>query len=120
MFGLPIKEKLYEFTFYDEFYTFICKEQTTLDNKIEGYVFVDKNNFMVKYKTVYYSFWKAIRSILERGIFPKNPQFIGMFNDNIKKDILKEYKEVKSFFNEYSKEDNWKEKISYQKFLIRY
>ena len=74
------------------------------------------NGFMVKYKTVYYTFWKAIRSILSQEHFPRNPQFIEMFDNNIKKDIVKKYKEVESFFNEYSKDDNWKEKISYQIF----
>ena len=115
-FNLSVKEKLYEFTTYEEFYNFICKERLTIDNEIEGYVFVDMNGFMVKYKTVYYTFWKAIRSILSQKHFPRNPQFIGMFDNNIKKDIVKKYKEVESFFNEYSKDDNWKEKISYQIF----
>lgn len=115
-FNLSVKEKLYEFTTYEEFYNFICKERLTIDNEIEGYVFVDMNGFMVKYKTVYYTFWKAIRSILSQEHFPRNPQFIGMFDNNIKKDIVKKYKGVESFFNEYSKDDNWKEKISYQIF----
>ena len=115
-FNLSVKEKLYDFTTYEEFYNFICKERLTIDNKIEGYVFVDMNGFMVKYKTVYYTFWKAIRSILSQEHFPRNPQFIGMFDNNIKKDIIKKYKEVELFFNEYSKDDNWKEKISYQIF----
>ena len=116
-FNLSVKEKLYKFTTYEEFYNFICKERLIIDNEIEGYVFVDMNGFMVKYKTVYYIFWKAIRSLLEQEMFPKSPRFIGMFNKEIMKKISLNYKDVRLFFEEYSKNEHWKEEISYQRFL---
>ena len=34
-------------------------------NEIEGFVFVDQNNFMLKYKTPFYKFWKEMRKMKE-------------------------------------------------------
>ena len=47
----------------DELKSFIKCFDETDSNKIEGFVFVDQNNFMLKYKTPYYKFWKEMRKM---------------------------------------------------------
>ena len=47
----------------DELKSFIKCFDETDDNKIEGFVFVDQNKFMLKYKTPYYRFWKEMRKM---------------------------------------------------------
>lgn len=70
-FGVKVKmlsKILYNF---DELFSFIDKnveEQPFAyyldsNNKIEGYVLEDKNGYMFKLKTQYYSFWKFMRSV---------------------------------------------------------
>ena len=38
---------------------------TQWDCKHEGYVMVDVNNFRVKYKSAFYSWWKQMRAVKE-------------------------------------------------------
>lgn len=47
----------------DELKSFIRCFDETDNNKIEGFVFVDQNKFMLKYKTPYYKFWKEMRKM---------------------------------------------------------
>ena len=35
------------------------------EHDLEGFVFVDQNNFMLKYKTPFYKFWKSMRKVKE-------------------------------------------------------
>lgn len=47
----------------DELKSFIRCFDETDDNEIEGFVFIDQNKFMLKYKTPYYKFWKEMRKM---------------------------------------------------------
>ena len=48
------------------------EEQTNDKKHIEGYVFVDQNNFMFKFKTPFYKFWKYMRSIKDAIVKDRN------------------------------------------------
>ena len=50
---------------FEEFKTFM-QAFDDCNNEIEGLVFVDQNNFMIKYKTPFYKFWKQMRNLKER------------------------------------------------------
>lgn len=58
---LPYKKHVTTLNTWVDFYDFVTK-----DNKqeIEGYVFEDSNNFMVKQKIEYYNNWKYMRSMI--------------------------------------------------------
>ena len=78
LFGLECKEECKIMNNADEFKEFV-KEISTDDYKwhnrfIEGFVFVDSNNFMFKYKCEYYKYWKYLRSEVERISKGKEPK----------------------------------------------
>lgn len=53
------------FNNFDELKTTVWALDDCNNNEIEGFVFVDQNNFMFKYKTPYYKFWKDMRRMKE-------------------------------------------------------
>ena len=78
LFGLECKEECKIMNNADEFKEFV-KEISADDYKwhnrfIEGFVFVDSNNFMFKYKCEYYKYWKYLRSEVERISKGKEPK----------------------------------------------
>lgn len=64
--NIPCKELEYTFNNWDEFYSFIKTQDKYYGYSHEGWVFVDSNNYMVKYKTNYYRFWKYMRGIKQQ------------------------------------------------------
>lgn len=76
---------------FDELFSFIdrnMEEQPFVyyldfdsNNKIEGYVIEDKNGYMFKLKTQYYSFWKFMRSVsgstVKYGEYKHKGRFVG-------------------------------------------
>lgn len=58
----------------DELYNFLDKSK--LLKRIEGYVICDSNNWMVKYKTPWYKYWKRIRGIIKQLNAGKQPEDI--------------------------------------------
>jgi tRNA splicing ligase len=64
--GLKVKEKAYICSNPDEFEKFInCISENKIKKfiEVEGFVFEDQENFMFKFKTPYYRFWKYMRSV---------------------------------------------------------
>ena len=49
----------------DELKSFIDTYNNNFKTELEGFVFVDQNNFMIKYKTPFYKFWKDMRRMKE-------------------------------------------------------
>ena len=65
---VSVKQAELKFNNWDEFNDWRMKFSngiTQWDCKHEGYVMVDANNFRVKYKSAFYSFWKQIRTVKE-------------------------------------------------------
>jgi predicted kinase len=63
--GCKPKEMCKIFNTFEELKSFIEAFDKDDKNEIEGFVFVDQNNFMFKYKTPFYKFWKSMRKIKE-------------------------------------------------------
>ena len=61
--GCKPKEMCKIFNTFEELKSFIEAFDKDDKNEIEGFVFVDQNNFMLKYKTPYYKFWKEMRKM---------------------------------------------------------
>lgn len=65
--GCEVKQLVYTLNNWDEFrslyYQTLNYNYQYLDNYIEGYVFEDKNGFMVKVKSGYYDEWKKLRGV---------------------------------------------------------
>lgn len=62
--GVKLKERVYTFDNFDELKSFIDSiELLGINTKemIEGYVLVDKNRYILKYKTPFYRYWKNMR-----------------------------------------------------------
>ena len=59
--GCKPKEMCKIFNTFEELKSFVEAFDKDDKNEIEGFVFVDQNNFMLKYKTPYYKFWKDMR-----------------------------------------------------------
>lgn len=55
------KEMCKIFNTFEELKSFVEAFDKDDKNEIEGFVFVDQNNFMLKYKTPFYKFWKDMR-----------------------------------------------------------
>ena len=65
---LNYKKLCYTFDNYNQLYEFVKSFKGNYDYKlndeyIEGFVLVDKNNFMFKLKSEYYSIWKRFRGV---------------------------------------------------------
>jgi len=58
--GCPVKKKMKVFEDADSLFDFINHYDPK--DRIEGYVFVDSDSYMFKFKTPFYSFWKQIRN----------------------------------------------------------
>lgn len=66
-FGIECKKADITLRDFDEFRQFIDNiesDKYPFSIKYEGWVFVDSNHYMLKYKTPYYTFWKKLRSYL--------------------------------------------------------
>ena len=63
--GCKPKEMCKIFNTFEELKSFVEAFDKDDKNEIEGFVFVDQNNFMLKYKTPYYKFWKEMRKMKE-------------------------------------------------------
>ena len=59
--GCKPKEMCKIFNTFEELKSFVEVFDKDDKSEIEGFVFVDQNNFMLKYKTPYYKFWKDMR-----------------------------------------------------------
>lgn len=66
--GVEYKKLDIQFNNFKEFKAFInsieADKYPYRVNDTEGWVFVDKNHYMLKYKTPFYKFWKKFRSIM--------------------------------------------------------
>ena len=60
-YGLKRKMFVKELQNIEEFEQFVLKNSNDFHNPVEGYVLEDSLGFMVKVKTPYYDFWKAMR-----------------------------------------------------------
>lgn len=68
--GVKVKQLECTFNSWDELYAFKKEQDKNYSHGHEGWVFVDSQGFMVKYKTNYYKFWKQMRKIkqdIEKG-----------------------------------------------------
>lgn len=63
---IECKKLLYTFDNFKELYNFKKEQDNSFDVKYEGWVLEDSENYMLKYKTRYYKFWKQMRSVKER------------------------------------------------------
>ena len=63
--GCKPKEMCKIFNTFEELKSFVEAFDKDDKNEIEGFVFVDQNNFMLKYKTPFYKFWKEMRKMKE-------------------------------------------------------
>ena len=62
---------------WEEFITFYNSVEKDFNIQHEGWVFEDSNNFMLKFKTPYYKFWKQMRSVKDRIIAEKEVKHTG-------------------------------------------
>lgn len=97
--GIEYKECCYILNSPEEFkgcISEISKDDYKWKNRyIEGFVFVDKYDFMFKYKCEYYKYWKFLRGQVEsmtRGRKPRvdNPflKWVGEDDNRVSKDII--------------------------------
>lgn len=78
--GCKPKEMCKIFNTFEELKSFIEAFDKDDKNEIEGFVFVDQNNFMLKYKTPYYKFWKDMRRMKEYIIKGNEKRFFASPN----------------------------------------
>lgn len=69
---LNLKKSLETIENWNDLRRKLDEEQTNDKKHIEGYVFVDQNNFMFKFKTPFYKFWKYMRSIKDAIVKDRN------------------------------------------------
>lgn len=62
---------------WEEFIKFYNAVEKDFNRHHEGWVFEDSNNFMLKFKTPYYKFWKQMRSVKDRIIAEKEVKHTG-------------------------------------------
>lgn len=62
-FNIEVKKLDYVFNSWEELYDFKHQKDENYDDRIEGWVFEDVNDFKVKYKTRFYKFWKYMRGV---------------------------------------------------------
>lgn len=63
---LPVKLKDFVFNNWEDLYSWKKEQNSNYEDRHEGWVLTDKNNFRVKIKTRYYGFWKMMRGVKER------------------------------------------------------
>ena len=91
--GCKPKEMCKIFNTFEELKSFIEAFDKDDKNEIEGFVFVDQNNFMLKYKTPYYKFWKEMRKMKEYINKGSNKEFC-----NTKTSLPGQYELMHSLF----------------------
>ena len=62
---------------WEEFFNFYTKVEQDYTIEHEGWVFEDANNFMLKFKTPFYKFWKQMRSVKDRIMNEKEVKHTG-------------------------------------------
>ncbi|MCR8994572.1 AAA family ATPase [Brevibacillus laterosporus] len=72
-FGVEVKELLFTFTDWNEFYKWYRDVTEDFSIKKEGYVIEDAVGFMTKIKLPYYNFWKQFRGIKDK--FAKKKEY---------------------------------------------
>ena len=66
IYGLEVKEKDYTFNNWEELVSFKMQMDNDSSQEVEGWVFSDMNNYMIKYKTPFYNWWKRMRGVKDR------------------------------------------------------
>lgn len=74
---LSVKRFDRQFDNWEEFYSFFTSVEKDFTIEHEGWVFEDANNFMLKFKTPFYKFWKQMRSVKERIMNEKEVRHTG-------------------------------------------
>jgi predicted kinase len=74
---LSVKRFDRQFDNWEEFYSFFTSVEKDFTIEHEGWVFEDANNFMLKFKTPFYKFWKQMRSVKERIMNEKEVKHTG-------------------------------------------
>ena len=64
--GFQTKEKAFTFNTWEQFNDWYMNARQDFTLKVEGYIIEDQSGFMTKIKLPYYSFWKWMRSQVER------------------------------------------------------
>lgn len=77
LFGIECKEMDLVFENWNELNEFLNKYENDFSIKHEGWVFEDQNNFMFKFKTPYYKYWKYLRSIKDSIAKGRDKQYEG-------------------------------------------
>lgn len=85
--GCRFKSCAGEFWFWDEFQEFLNEHR---EDQIEGWVFVDENGFMFKYKTDWYTRWKSLRRVAQQ--YCGNKKDIGSIKNG--RSILGQFDEI--------------------------
>ena len=106
LFGLPYKEQCVVLNDSQElklFFEEIHKDDYKWKNHfIEGFVFVDSNNFMFKYKCEYYKYWKYLRSQVEIMAKGGSPKIDHPFLKWVAKDKSRAKRDIISLRKEYT------------------
>lgn len=74
---LSVKRFDRQFDNWEEFYSFFTSVEKDFTIEHEGWVFEDVNNFMLKFKTPFYKFWKQMRSVKDRIMNEKEVKYTG-------------------------------------------
>ena len=107
LFGLECKElckTIYSADELSSFFKDISRDDYKWNNRfIEGFVFVDTNNFMFKYKCEYYKYWKVLRSQVERIKAGGSSKIEHPFIDWVLEDKSRLFRDIISLREEYQK-----------------
>lgn len=97
-FKLECKQLFLSISSFEAFVDFIhsYEKQSLPFSEIEGFVFVDANNYRLKYKTPFYRFWKQVRMILNIYSLQGKEQK----EDNLSKEMKSVYTFMKSLDRE--------------------
>lgn len=105
--GCEVKKLAYTLNNWDEFrslyYQTLNYNYQYLDNYIEGYVFEDKNGFMVKVKSGYYDEWKKLRGVANMVLRSGYLRKTGMLTNELENLFYGFLREVYSKY--YNKEE---------------
>ena len=80
--GCKPKEMCKVFNTFDELKSFVEAFDKDFHEEIEGFVFVDQNNFMIKYKTPFYKFWKDMRRMKDYIVKGNTDKYFAAKNVN--------------------------------------
>lgn len=88
------------------FFKEISQDDYKWNNRfIEGFVFVDSNNFMFKYKCEYYKYWKFMRGQVEKMSKGAKPKVDNPFLKWVSKDLDRTKKDIITLRDEFLKEN---------------